>query len=167
MIIHMKEGIFIRLSLAVFSILISSSVLSQNLFQERIRKVTDQKTSIFLDKGIFHTGSNKAKSTLKSIRQKYRSNIKTERIVLDFQTNYIPRIYGHVSKGERKMYIDMFNTDLASSFATFGNSKLVKSIDFFPIHKKMLSAEIIFHKDVLVDIFYLKNPGRFVIDAKK
>lgn len=163
----MKKGFFVQLVLIFALTLITSNTFSQNLFQERIRKVTDQKTSIFLDKGIFHTGSNKTKSTLKSIRQHYKKGSKTERIVLDFKTNSIPRIYGHVSKGERKMYIDMFNTDLGNAFATFGNSELVKSIDFFPIHNKMLSAEIIFNKDVLVDIFYLKNPGRFVIDAKR
>ena len=163
----MKKGFFVQLVLILVLTITSLNTFSQNLFQERIRKVTDQKTSIFLDKGIFHTGSNKTKSTLKSIRQHYKKGSKTERIVLDFKTNSIPRIYGHVSKGERKMYIDMFNTDLGNAFATFGNSELVKSIDFFPIHNKMLSAEIIFNKDVLVDIFYLKNPGRFVIDAKR
>jgi hypothetical protein len=163
-----KKGFFVRICFIVFLFsVLSTNSFSQNLFQERIRKVTDQKTSIFLDKGIFHTGSNKTKSSLKSIRQHYRKGTKTERIVLDFKTTSIPRIYGHMSKGERKMYIDMFNTDLGESFATFGKSELVKSIDFFPIHNKMLSAEIIFHKDVLVDIFYLKNPGRFVIDAKR
>lgn len=158
---------FTLASLLSITLFFSEYTYSQNLFEERIRKVTDQKTSIFLDKGIFHTGSGKTKSTLKSIRQHYRKKTKTERVVLDFKTNNIPRIYGHVSKGERKMYIDMFDTSLEKDFATFGESKLVKSIDFFPIHNRMLSAEIIFHKDVLVDIFYLENPGRFVIDAKR
>ena len=156
-----------RGAVGLLLLFVSVEIFSQNLFEERIRKVTDKKTSIFLDKGIFHTASNKTKSSLKSIRQHYRKNSKTERIVLDFTTETIPRIYGHMSKGERKMYIDIFNTTLADGFATFGESRMVKSIDFFPIHNKMLSAEIIFHNDVLVDIFYLKKPGRFVIDAKR
>lgn len=125
-----------------------------------------KKRSIFLDKGIFHNGGVKILSTLKAIRHSYSKKRGFERVVLDFKTKKIPRIYGYISPKQKKLYLDIFDTKITQGVKAFGNSKYVDTIKFFPLNEETLSAEFIFKKKVAVDIFYLDSPGRLVIDIK-
>lgn len=86
---------------------------------------------------------------------------------MDFETKELPRVYGYISREENKLYLDLFETGIPKSLSSFGDSKYVKELLFFPIQKDTLSVEVIFKTDVTLDVFYLTNPGRLVIDIKK
>lgn len=151
----------------ITSLLFSISVLNaQDLFGERIRKLTGSKKSIFLDSGIFHNGASGNPTTLKSIRSSFDTKLGYERIVFDFTGNVIPRVYGHISGGEKKVLVDFFDTEISQSLGGLANSQFVEGVNFFPLSKESLSVELNFKKKVSVDIFYLENPGRLVIDIK-
>jgi hypothetical protein len=79
----------------------------------------------------------------------------------------VPRVYANLNNLEKKMYIDFFNTKVPASVGSFGTSKYVKGVNFFPISEQSLSTEIEFKENVSIEIFELKNPGRIVIDLKK
>lgn len=151
---------FFMLSILAFS------VFGQNLMDERIRRISPRKKSIYLERGVFHNGGPKRDSELKALRHNFSKKNGYERLVFDFKEDDIPRIYGYISGKERRIYIDLFDTKIPSDLGAFGNSKFVESINFFPIQKETLSIEIILKKDVSIDIFYLKNNGRFVVDIK-
>lgn len=154
----------------IFSILLllsfSVSALGQDLLGERIRRITSRKKSIYLDKGIFHNGGPTVTSILKAVRHNYNKSLGYERIVFDFKTKNIPKVYGHINSGNKNLYVDLFDTQLIKSINSFGKTKYVDSINFFPISKETLSVELKFKEKVSVDIFYLDNPGRLVIDIK-
>jgi hypothetical protein len=153
----------------IFSILflaLSFNSFSQDLLGERIRRISGTKKSVYFDSGIFHNGGPKRKSKLKALRHSFTEKRGYERIVFDFTTQEVPRIYGNISAGERKVYIDFFDTALSESINSFGKSKYVKEVKFFPISKDSLSIELTLRKKSSVDIFYLKSPGRLVIDIK-
>lgn len=150
----------------LLSLLLSFPSNGQNLQNERIRKITDQKLNVFLRKGIFHHSSRKVSTELKAVRHRFSKNSGYERIVFDFISKDAPKVYGHISGGDKKLYMDIFDTELGKGVESFGNSKYVKSINFFPIDNESLSVEIDFKENVAVDIFYLENPGRFVLDLK-
>lgn len=139
---------------------------AQNLMKERIRKLSGRKKGVFLQKGIFHNGNIQASSELKGIRHSYSPRIGHERIVFDFKKK-LPRLYGYISKKDKKVYFDCFKTKIFDSIGSFGNSKYVKEINFFPIDNDSLSVEIAFKEKVGVDIFYLKSPDRLIFDVKK
>lgn len=139
---------------------------SQNLTKERIRKVSKSKKSIFLNRGIFHNGLVKNSSRLKSIRENYSSSKGYERIVFDFETKQIPRIYGYINSKERKLYIDFFKTKLNPRFKKKIGSKYIKDIKILRSLNDILSIEVIFKKSIRVDLFYLENPGRLVVDSR-
>jgi len=161
------KNTFSKLIASLFLInLFVTSVHSQNLLEERIRRVSSRKKSIYLDTGIFHNGGPKRSSKLKAIRHNFSAKRGYERVVLDFTTSELPRIYGYISRTEKKLYLDLFTTDLPPSLDSFGNSKYVQSVNFFPIQKDTLSVEVIFKKNVSLDVFYLSSPGRLVIDIK-
>ena len=142
-------------------------VSAQDLRNERIRKIDGRKKSVFLNRGIFHNGDVKNSSKLKLIRQHYSATDKHERIVFDFETNQVPRFYGHINGEAKKIYIDFFDTELDGATPhSFGNSKYIKSIDFFPITKESLSVEINFKEKISADVFFLGSPGRFVVDVR-
>ena len=141
-------------------------VQAQDLLGERIRKIEGHKKSVYLDQGIFHNGSPKRTSTVKAIRHSFSKKRGFERLVFDFSTNKIPRIYGHYSRSNKKLYVDFFNTDLSTEIGSFGNSPYVKSINFFPIEKDDISLEVILKDKASIEIFYLSNPGRLVVDIK-
>lgn len=141
-------------------------VFGQDLLKERIRKLSNNKTSIYVEKGIFHNGGVKLQSTLKSLRQSYNPKQGFERIVIDFTTNEVPKIYGHISSEEKKMYIDIFETSLAKDFSSPPNTRFVEKINFFPIETNHLSLDLKLKNKVIADIFTLENPGRLVIDFK-
>jgi hypothetical protein len=87
--------------------------------------------------------------------------------VVDFGGGEVPRVYANLNNTEKKMYIDFFNTKVPASVGSFGTSKYVKGVNFFPISEQSLSTEIEFKENVSIEIFELKNPGRIVIDLKK
>lgn len=153
-------------SILLFCLFLAQPVVAQNLLEERIRKVTTRKRSVFLDSGIFHNGTAKVKSQLKAIRHSFSKSQGYERLVFDFVSDEVPRIYGHIAGKEKKIYIDFFNTKMIDNVGSFGNSKFVESINFFPLSRDSLSVEVQFKKSVTVDLFYLKSPGRFVVDIK-
>ena len=152
------------LSLTIFCL--TSSLLAQDLLKERIRRLSSNKTSIYIEKGIFHNGGVKIQSSLKSLRQSYNPKQGFERIVIDFSTNQIPKIYGHMSSEDRKMYLDIFETTIAKDLKTVDKTRYIEKINFFPIESNHLSLDMKLKSKVIADVFYLENPGRLVIDLK-
>lgn len=143
-----------------------NTALAQNLMGERIRKLQGRKTGIFIDKGIFHNGSIKSSSSLSSLRHFYDKSSKSERIVFDFSTKQIPKVYGLISRKEKKIYIDFFATELKGNVGTFGSSHFVDSINFYPWNDGSVSIEMTFKENISYDLFYLDTPGRLVLDVK-
>ncbi|MBC77398.1 MAG: hypothetical protein CME64_15445 [Halobacteriovoraceae bacterium] len=153
--------------LILIALALSSFASAQNLLTERIWKISSRKRSIFFDQGVFHSDLKPGPKTLISIRNSYRSSKGYERIVFDFGSATPPKVYGHISQEDKKIRMDFFNTDLQRSMKSVSDVKYLKDISFFNIDKENLSVEISFKSDVSFDIFYLENPGRIVIDAKK
>jgi len=151
----------------LLALVFSSSVFAQNLLQERIRRISPRKKSIYLDTGIFHNGGPKLVSKLKAVRHSFSAARGYERVVFDFSTKELPRIYGYISRDENKLYLDLFKTEVPAILNSFGASQFVKELLFFPIQKDTLSVEVNFKSKVTLDVFYLSNPGRLVIDIKK
>lgn len=153
---------------AVFFLILSfsSSLFAQDLLGERIRRITSRKKSIYLDKGIFHNGGPNNPSTLKAVRHNYNKGLGYERIVFDFKSDKIPKVYGHINATNKNLYVDLFDTKILKGIDSFGKTKYVDAIKFFPISKETLSVELQFKEKVSVDIFYLDKPGRLVIDIK-
>ena len=154
---------FFILSLSFFTV----TLFAQNLNSQRIWKISSKKRSIFLDKGIFHIDKESGVTKLSSVRNSFFKSRGYERVVFDFSGNNPPRLYGHISKKKKKVYIDFFNTSLKKEIPSIKKLKFVESVDFFAIDKNQLSIEINFSKKVSYDIFYLTNPGRLVIDIQK
>lgn len=153
--------------LLTFILMISSfSVFSQDLLKERIRKLSNNKTSIYIEKGVFHNGGVKIASSLNSLRQSYNDKQGFERIVIDFSTNQVPKVYGYVSSEEKKLYIDVFETSLSKNLKTISSTRFIEKINFFPIESNQVSIELKLKDKVMADIFVLENPGRLVIDLK-
>lgn len=150
----------------VLSLTLTNS-FAQDLMKERIRKLTPSKTAIYIEKGIFHNGAVKNEAELVSIRQSFNAKEGFERIVLDFSGRNIPKVYGYFSSQEKKLYIDLFNTNLAKDLKTITKTKFVDKIHFFPIEKDHVSVELRMSANANVDVFYLENPGRIVFDLKK
>lgn len=144
----------------------SGIALSQDLLKERIRKLSNNKTSIYVEKGIFHNGGVKLDATLNSIRQSYNENQGYERIVIDFNTKSVPKIYGHISSVDKKISIDLFETKLNPELKTINSTKYVEKINFFPIESNHVSIDMQLRNKVIADVFLLENPGRLVIDLK-
>ena len=78
----------------------------------------------------------------------------------------IPRLYGFISRSEKKIYIDFFNTELKGNVGTFGASYFVDSINFYPWSDGSVSVEMSFKENIFADLFYLETPGRLVLDVK-
>jgi hypothetical protein len=163
---YLKNLPFYKATIVLFVALFSVASYSQNLLDERIRRVSARKRSIYLESGIFHNGGPKRSSKLKAIRHSFSGKKGYERLVFDFTTENLPRIYGYISGNNKKLYLDLFTTDLPDALNSFGNSRYVKSVNFFPIQNDTLSVEVLFKKNVTLDVFYLKSPGRLVVDIK-
>jgi hypothetical protein len=148
-------------------LIISVSLCAQDLLSERIRKLSGKKMMSYQSDGIFHNGQVGLSSTLQAVRHGVDSKNGYERVVFDFTTNEIPRVYGHVSAKNKKLYLDFFNSSLMENLKTIGDSENVEHIYFYPIDSESLSVEVILKSAVKADIFYLSNPGRLVIDLKK
>lgn len=142
------------------------NVFAQDLLKERIRKLSSNKTSIYVEKGIFHNGGVKLQSSLMSVRQSYNPKQGFERIVIDFSSNQVPKIYGHISSEDRRLYLDLFETKLAKDLKTVASTRHIEKINFFPIEENHLSIDIKLKSKAIADIFFLENPGRLVIDLK-
>lgn len=153
-----------------FSILIlslfSHAAFSQDLMSERIRQISGKKRSVYFDSGIFHNGGPKVSSKIKAIRHSFSESLGYERVVIDFETNEVPRIYGYISNQHKKIFLDLFNTEVPKSVGSFGSSRFVQKVDFFPIESESVSLEMKFKSNVNVDVFFLEKPGRLVIDIK-
>ena len=153
--------------LAIFlCCLFSLNSNSQDLLKERIRKLSGNKTSIYVEKGIFHNGGVKIESSLVSIRQSYNPQQGFERLVFDISSNQIPKVYGHVASDEKRLYIDVFETKLAKDFKAVASTRYVEKVNFFPIEANHVSIDLKLKAKVIADVFYLENPGRLVIDLK-
>jgi len=153
---------FLLLSL----IFCSSTSFSQDLLKERIRKLGNKKTSIYVESGIFHNGGVKNESVLKGIRQSYNPQQGFERIVIDFGSSQIPKIYGNLNSLDKRLYIDFFDTTLDKELKTITGTRYIEKVNFFPIDAGQVSMEIKLKSKVNADIFFLENPGRLVLDLK-
>lgn len=151
----------------ILSMLFLTNAFSQNLNSQRIWKISSKKRSIFLDKGVFHSDSEVKNVQLTGIRNSFIPSRGYERVVFDFNSARTPRIYGHISKKDKKVYLDFFDTSLNKALSAIKEVKFVKSVDFYNIDRNQLSAELTFDSSASFDIFYLENPGRLVIDIKK
>ncbi len=152
--------------LLFFQFIFFVNLRAQDLLKERIRKLSNNKTSIYIEKGIFHNGGVKQESILKSIRQSFNPKLGFERIVIDFNSTQIPKVYGHVNSLEKRVYIDFFDTTLAKDLVSITSTKFVEKVNLFPIESNYLSMEMKLKSKVNADIFFLENPGRLVIDFK-
>lgn len=151
----------------LFFFIFANTSFSQNLLNQRIRKINNKKQSIYFDNGIFHNGNENRPATIKALRHSYQRSKGFERVVVDFSSDALPRLYGHVSKTDRKIYLDLFDTNLPENINSFGNTKYVKAVNFFPISEESLSVEILLKDSVGADVFFLSSPARLVIDLKK
>lgn len=156
---------FVLCALCLLSISLSS--FAQGLTNERIWKIGNRKKAVYQERGVFHTGVEGTPGALNSVRHSMNKEIKAERIVLDFAGEKVPRIYGHISPTQDKIYIDLFSTTMSPSSAFDGKGEYLKSVEFYPISKDILSLELGFKSKITADIFFLENPGRLVIDIKK
>ncbi len=156
--------IFLIFSFTIHWLIASS--FAQDLMKERIRKLSTSKTSVYIDRGIFHNGAVKEEAELKSIRQSFNPKEGYERIVLDFAGSKVPKVYGHFSSNDKRLYVDLFTTNLAKEINSIGKTKFIDKINFFPIEKDHISVEFKMKTAANADVFYLENPGRIVIDFK-
>lgn len=157
----------ILLYLITLQFLFLSNIFAEDLLKERIWKISSRKRSIFLDKGVFHSESKATLQNLIGIRNSYVAARGYERIVFDFSSKIPPKIYGKISKADKKIYVDFFETNLGAKAEQLKNIKFLKNVDFFTLDKNKTTAELNFSKEVSFDIFYLENPGRLVIDVKQ
>lgn len=153
--------------LAIFFLSISLSVAAQSLTSGKIWKIQNRKLNYYQAGGVFHNGNEGTSSNLRTIRHSYNKDIKAERIVFDFAGDKVPRIYGHISPSQDKIYVDMFSTDTDVSSSVDASGDLLKNVTYYKISKDILSVELNFKNKVVADIFFLENPGRLVVDIKK
>ncbi len=144
----------------------AAGAMAQNLTEERIWKISSRKRSIFLDSGVFHFKSNTTGATISGIRNSVIAGRDYERLVIDFNSSNVPRLYGHISSAEGKLRVDFFETAISGVPTQLKNSKYVKGVDFLAIDPKNVTMEISLKGKSSFDIFYLENPGRLVIDIR-
>lgn len=155
-----------RIGLFCLSLLISLPLLAQNLMEERIWKVSPRKKSIFLDSGVFHHNSNLNSASITGIRSSAVNGRGYERLVIDFNTQTIPRLYGHISGKDKKISVDFFDTTAQTTQPQLKNAKFIKAIDFISVDGKTITMELSLKSKASFDVFYLENPGRLVIDIR-
>ncbi len=155
-----------KLSFAIVLALLSATVLAQNLMEERIWKLSSRKKSIFLDSGVFHLNSGSKNSQITAVRSSSVPGRGYERVVIDFNTPSIPKIYGHISSQNQKVSIDLFDTSIATAQPQLKDSRFVKNIDFINVDGKSLTMDISLKSKASFDVFYLPDPGRLVIDIR-
>lgn len=158
------KNIFVLLLTSFF---VASFSIATDLRQERIWKLSTEKRSVYFNQGIFHHPGEQSNSTLKSVRNSYVAARGFERIVFDLESNLIPKIYGQISPGLNRVFIDFLDTKMSAQMNSLSNGKFVKGIDFFNIESRRVSVELHFEANATFDIFYLNNPARLVLDVKK
>jgi hypothetical protein len=156
-----------RLACFIFLLSLGFNCFSQDFFKERIWKLEERKKSVFLRSGVFHAGSKKVLSDLNSTRGSYVSSRGYERLVFDFSTDLLPFIYGFISKKDKKLYLDFFNTRLSSQIDLMSRGRFVEKIKLYKINSESLTLEVNFKESVILDVFYLSSPSRLVVDIKK
>ncbi len=109
--------------------------------------------------------SNVKSSNVTAVRNSAVDGRGYERVVIDFSTPSVPKVYGHITANQ-KVSIDFFDTGIQTGQPQMKNSKFVKSIDFINVDGKALTMEIALKGKSSFDIFYLENPGRLVIDIR-
>lgn len=154
-----------KLSLFLLFILAVTPVLAQNLMEERIWKVSPRKKSIFLDSGVFHYNSQLKSSSITAVRNSTVNGRGYERVVIDFNTPTVPKLYGHITANQ-KISVDFFDTAISTNQPKLKDSKFVKAIDFISVDGNTMTMEIGLKGKSSFDIFYLENPGRLVIDIR-
>lgn len=155
-----------KFSIMVSVFLFATTVLAQNLMEERIWKISPRKKSIFLDSGVFHLNSQTQGAQVTAVRSSSVPGRGYERVVIDFNTPTIPKIYGHISSQGKKVSVDLFDTSIATAQPQLKNSKFVKNIDFISVDGKTLTMDVGLKSKASFDVFYLDNPGRLVIDIR-
>jgi len=148
------------------SLFLTLPVMAQNLMEERIWKVAPRKKSIFLDSGVFHHNSALKNAIVKSVRSSSVPGRGYERLVIDFNTNSIPKVYGHISPLKKKISVDLFETTVSTDQPQIKSSKIIKALDFISVDGKTVTMELSFKNKASFDVFYLENPGRLVIDIR-
>lgn len=154
-----------KLGLFLLCLLVVTPILAQNLMEERIWKVSPRKKSIFLDSGVFHKNSALKDSSISAVRNSAVNGRGYERVVIDFNTPTVPKLYGHITEN-KKISIDFFDTSMVTAQPQMKNSKFVKAIDFISVDGKTMTMEMALKGKSSFDIFYLENPGRLVIDIR-
>lgn len=134
--------------------------------EERIWKIAPRKKSVFLDSGVFHLASTVKGSGITGVRSSSVPGRGYERVVIDFNSSSIPKIYGHISSAERKISVDFFDTAIMTNQPQLKGSKFVQSIDFISVDGKTITMDLSMKGKASFDIFYLENPGRLVIDIR-
>ena len=152
--------------LLFLTLFMSLPVLAQNLMEERIWKVSPRKKSIFLDSGVFHHNSNLKGAGITSVRSSATPGQGYERVVVDFNTASVPKMYGHISPKDNKISVDFFDSSIVTSQPQLKTSKNVKTIDFINVDGKSITMDLSMKGKTSFDIFYLENPGRLVIDIR-
>jgi hypothetical protein len=142
-----------------------TSAFPQNLMDERIWKVAPRKKSIFLDSGVFHLNSVTRSAVITALRNSAVDGRGYERVVIDFNTPSVPKLYGHIT-ANKKLSIDFFETTVQTAQPQIKSSKFVDSINFIAVDGKSITMEVGLKTKSSFDIFYLENPGRLVIDIK-
>lgn len=104
-------------------------------------------------------------SNITSVRNSAVNGRGYERVVIDFNTSSVPKLYGHIT-ADKKISVDFFDTSIMTNQPQLKNSKFVKSIDFISVDGKTMTMEMTLKGKSSFDIFYLENPGRLVIDIR-
>ena len=152
--------------LLFFTLFITFPVFAQNLMEERIWKVAPRKKSIFLDSGVFHHNAELKNAGITGVRSSSSSSQGYERVVIDFNTPSIPKIYGHIAPKSNSISIDFFESSMGTNQARLKNSQKVKNIEFINVDGKSITMDLTMKGKSSFDIFYLENPGRLVIDIR-
>jgi hypothetical protein len=158
-------GVPMKLALSFIFLFSLTQAMAQNLMEERIWKVAPRKKSIFLDSGVFHLNSATKNGAITGVRNSTVDGRGYERVVIDFNTPSVPRLYGHITQNQ-KISIDFFDTTISTAQPQLKNSKFVKAIDFITVDGKTMTMEISLKGKSSFDVFYLENPGRLVIDIR-
>lgn len=152
--------------LLFITLFMSLPVLAQNLMEERIWKVAPRKKSIFLDSGVFHHNANIKNAGITGVRTSGTAKQGYERVVIDFDSATIPKIYGHISAKDKKISVDFFESKVLNFQPEIKKSINVKAIDFINVDGKSITMDLSMKGKASYDIFYLENPGRLVIDIR-
>lgn len=151
--------------LLVLISLITFQASAQNLNEERIWKLVARKKAIYLGHGVFHQNMG-SRTTITGLRSSYVNGRGYERVVIDFATNEIPKLYGHIDAKTKKLSIDFFDSTVSPQITALRNTRHVKAVDFLAIDQNQVTMEMQLKDKVNFDIFYLENPGRLVIDIR-